>query len=193
VVTPGLVAQKNDPHFATQKIASTAKRSAFVHGYLHGYEEGFHQADFDLQMGHIARGDYTRDASPTGYKHQFGSKQMYNTGYHNGFEVGYADSARGRSFRALGTVEAATGNAIAENDPKWDGVYDEGVMSGYIAGQHQGLSDARSQVQSNPSPACPVKDGKDQADFCTAYVSGYNIGYSDGFTNQAKTAVAEKQ
>src|SRR5689334_17579597 len=90
VVTPGLLsAQKNDPHFETKKIANTAKRSAFVHGYLHGYEEGFHPADFDLQMGHISRGDYTRDGSPSGYERQFGSKKMYDSGYHNGFEVGY--------------------------------------------------------------------------------------------------------
>lgn len=194
LVTPSLlVAQKNDPHFATQAIAQTAKRSAFVHGYLHGYEEGFHQADFDLQMGHIARGDYNRDASPQGYKSQFGSKQMYKSGYRNGFEVGYADAAAGRSFRALATVEAATASTVRHNDAKWDGVYDEGVMSGYVAGQHQGLTDARQQIQARPSPACPVKDGKGQADFCTAYVSGYNIGYSDGFTNQAKTTVAEKR
>lgn len=194
VVIPGLLsAQKNDAHFATRKIAATAKKSAFVHGYLHGYEEGFHQADFDLQMGRISRGDYSRDGSPSGYKHQFGSKQMYNAGYRDGFEVGYADAAAGRSFRALATVEAATGDAMEQNDSKWDSVYDEGVMSGYVAGQHQGLDDARSQVQAHPSPACPVKTGKGQADFCGAYVSGYNIGYSDGFTNQAKTTVAEKQ
>lgn len=194
VVTPGLLfAQRNDPHFATQRIAPTAKRSAFVHGYLHGYEEGFHQADFDLQMGHVSRGEYTRDASPSGYKHQFGSKHMYDAGFHNGFAVGYADGAAGRSFRALSTVEAATTTPANGNEAKWDGIYDEGIMSGYVAGQHQGLTDARSQVQAHPSPSCPVNSGKQQTEYCGAYVSGYNIGYSDGFTNQTKTTVAERR
>ncbi len=194
VVSPGLLfAQKStDAHFQTERISTAVKRSAFVHGYLHGYEEGFHQADFDLQMGHISRGEYSRDGSPSGYRHQFGSKHMFDAGFHNGFEVGYADGAAGRSFRAFTTVESATAINL-ENDAKWDGTYDEGMMSGYVAGQHQGLADARSQVQAHPSPACPVNSGKQQTEFCGAYTSGYNIGYSDGFTNQAKTTVAEKQ
>jgi len=198
LVTQGLlIAQKNDPHYATERIAPTVKRSAFVHGYLHGYEEGFHQADFDLQMGHISRGDYTRDASPTGYHKQFGSKHMYQTGYRKGFEVGYADAAVGRSFRAFGMVATlmagSTMTGSTAEASNYDGVYDEGVMSGYIAGQHQGLNDARQQVQSRPSPACPVNEGKQQQDYCAAYASGYQLGYSDGFTNQAKTTVAEKR
>ena len=183
-----LFAQKNDPHFMTPRIAPVAQRSAFVHGYLHGYEEGFHQADFDLQMGRIAHGQFTHDPSPTGYRKQFGPRQMYESGYHNGFRVGYADAAAGRSFRALQNVEAGFSD---QTSPATGATLEEGVQSGYLAGQHQGLEDARRQVESHPAPACPVSSGKTQQEFCSAYASGYGMGYSDGYTNQTKTTVAE--
>jgi hypothetical protein len=185
-----LTAQRSDAHFLSTRIAPVVQRSAFVHGYLHGYEEGFHQADFDLQMGRISRGEYTRDAAPTGFRREFGSKHMFNDGFHNGFQVGYADGASGRRFRAIETVLVATGNTESENAGQ-PGTYDEGIRSGYAAGQHQGLDDARRQAPSKPSPACPINSGRTKEAFCSAYASGYEMGYSDGFTNQAKTTLAE--
>jgi len=182
-------AQSKDAHFLTPKIAPAAHRSTFLHGYLHGYEEGFHDADFDLHMGRIARGEYGHDPKPSGYHKQFGPKSMFDSGYHEGFRVGYADAAAGRSFRAIQNVAAA--DADSSTDVAATLPYDEAVRQGYIAGQHQGLNDARGQHESHPSPACPVTDGATKQAFCTAYASGYGIGYSDGFINQAKTVVAE--
>jgi len=191
VVIPGLMsAQQADPHYDTPRLAPTAHRSTFIHGYLHGYEEGFHEADFDLHMGRIARGDYTHQRTPSGYKKQFGPKRVFESGFGEGFRVGYADAAAGRSFRAVGNVETATASQDAQ-DVRQSGTYDEGVRLGYMAGQHQGLDDARSQHQAKPSPACPVNSGQSQQEFCAAYNGGYEIGYSDGFVNQNRTTVAE--
>ena len=188
---PGLLsAQQADAHFQTPRLAPAAHRSAFLHGYLHGYEEGFHEADFDLHMGRISRGEYTRAKTPSGYKKQFGPKQIFESGFGEGFRVGYADSAAGRSFRAVGTIESAITSEAAE-DVRQSNTYDEGVRLGYTAGQHQGLDDARSQRQANPSPACPVSSGQSQQEFCSAYNGGFGIGYSDGFVNQTKAPVAE--
>lgn len=181
--------KEKDPHFLTPRLAPSAHRSSFIHGYLHGYEEGFHEGDFDLHMGRIARGDFGHDHGSSGYRKQFGPKRMFDAGFHEGFRVGYADAAAGRSFRAVENVEAASGATAAEHTSE-NLAYDEGARLGYIAGQHQGLADARSQHESNPSPACPITSGQSKQEFCAAYVSGFGIGYSDGFVNQAKTVVA---
>jgi len=185
-----LAAQGPDPHFEAPRIAPIAHRSAFLHGYLHGYEEGFHQGDFDLQMGRVERGYYVADGSPKAYRRDFGPKEMYKSGFHEGFAVGYSDAAAGRSFRAIQNVIAATATAdeVKVETPEYDG----GVRLGYLAGQHQGLADARRELQAHPSPACPVGGGKGQAEFCTAYAEGFQMGYSDGFANQAKTTLAAK-
>ena len=188
---PGLMsAQPADAHVATPRLAPVAHRSAFIHGYLHGYEEGFHEADFDLHMGRIARGDYTHARAPNGYKKQFGPKRIYESGFGEGFRVGYADAAAGRSFRAVGNVESAITAENAE-DIRQSGAYDEGVRIGYVAGQHHGLDDARNQHQAKPSPSCPVSREQSQQEFCNAYNGGFAIGYSDGFVNQNKATVAE--
>ncbi len=182
--------QEKDAHFLTERLAPAAHRSTFIHGYLHGYEEGFHEADFDLHMGRIARGDYNHDPKPAGYRKHFGPKRMYEAGFKEGFRVGYADSAAGRSFRAIQNVVAAVANdetaAVSE-----DLTYDEGVSQGYRAGQSQGLNDARNQHGQNPVPACSVKNVEAKSDFCGAYTSGYTMGYADGLVNQTKTVVAE--
>jgi hypothetical protein len=185
-----LAAQDLDPHFEAPRIAPVAHRSAFLHGYLHGYEEGFHQGDFDLQMGRFEHGDYVANGSPKGYRRDFGPKQMYKSGFHEGFAVGYSDAAAGRSFRAIQNVIAATSTAAADEVKVETSGYDGGMRLGYLAGQHQGLADARRELQAHPSPACPVGGG--QADFCTAYAEGFQMGYSDGFANQAKTTLAAK-
>lgn len=181
-------AQEKDLHYLTPKLATSAHRSAFIHGYLHGYEEGFHEADFDVHMGRIARGDFARDHSSVGYRKHFGPKRMFDSGFHEGFRVGYADAATGRSFRAVQNVEAA-GSVVTE-EARESAIYDEGARLGYLAGQVQGLADARGQHESKPSPACPVSSGKNKDEFCSAYASGFGIGYADGFVNQTKTVVA---
>lgn len=183
------VTQERDSHFLTPRLASSAHRSAFIHGYLHGYEEGFHEADFDLHMGRISRGDFGHEHGAVGYRKQFGPKRMFDSGFHEGFRVGYADAATGRSFRAVENVEAAS-SAVDPQPVSESSTYDEGARLGYMAGQHQGLADARGEHASNPSPVCPISSGKTKEEFCAAYGSGFGIGYADGFVNQAKTVVA---
>ena len=141
-------------------------------------------------MGRFARGEFSHADSHTGYHREFGSRHVFDSGYQQGFRVGYADGTSGRSFRAFENVVTAGAFENPENDRATD-AFDEGMRSGYTAGQHQGLEDAREQRQSNPSPACPVNSGKTQKEFCTAYASGFGMGYSDGFVNQAKTVVAD--
>lgn len=189
LLTPALLFGQTDRHFAAARLAQVAQRSVFLHGYLHGYEEGFHQADFDLQMGRIARGEYLRDGSPTGYYRQFGSRHMYNAGYHAGFGVGYSDGAAGRAFRAVDTV-LANGEIDAAVNPA---LFDDGIRAGYIAGQHRGLDDARSQRSAAPSPTCPAAAGQNQEQFCGAYKRGFGMGYADGYLNQAKPTTEAKK
>lgn len=186
-----LIAQDRDAHFDTPQIAPIAHRSTFVHGYLHGYEEGFHQGDFDLQMGRVGRGDYGEKCAIKGYHREFGPKSMYASGFQQGFSVGYADAATGRSFRAVENVVGATAAATVSGNSESEG-FDRGMMFGYVAGQHQGLDDARRELQAQPAPACPVRNGSSEPEFCAAYAQGFQIGYSDGFVNQAKTTLAKK-
>jgi hypothetical protein len=180
-------AQERDPHFLTPRIAPTAHKSTFIHGYLHGYEEGFHEADFDLHLGRPLRADERPKLA--GYRHEFGAKKMYESGFREGYRVGYADAATGRNFRAIQNVvdarEADDSSDVRESLP-----YDEAVRMGYVAGQKQGLNDARGQHEASPSPSCPVS-GNGKQEFCPAYARGFGIGYADGFANQTKMVVAE--
>ncbi|MGH9520951.1 MAG: hypothetical protein ACRD3E_00305 [Terriglobales bacterium] len=186
-----LAAQEQDPHFQFSSVAAVAHRSTFLHGYLHGYEEGFHQGDFDLQMGRVQRGEYNADASLRGYRKDFGPKQMYKAGFHEGFAVGFADAAAGRRFRAIENVEAAF-SAPPAQDKVQSAAFDQGVDLGYLAGQRQGLADARRQLRSQASSACPAGPSTNDAGFCSAYAQGFQLGYVDGFTNQARTTLAQK-
>jgi len=142
-----------------------------------------------LQMGRVARGEYVRQRVPNGYRSQFGSKRMYEAGYEKGFDVGFADGVAGQTFRAIDNVIAATATMGTQNASAGS-TFDDGIRSGYQAGRTQGLNDARQQAARRAPAACPVRNGKEQ-EFCAAYAGGYQIGYSDGFTNQAKTTLAE--
>lgn len=191
LVPIAITAQQPDRHFVTPSIAAIAHESTFLHGYLHGYEEGFHQGDFDLQMGRIENGDNRRSDAPKGYEKQFGPKQMFFAGYKEGFSVGYADAADERRFRAFDNVLRAAASEATE--PSSAAMFDEGVRQGYLAGQHQGLNDARRDAQAQPSVACPTTPTNQGQEFCSAFTSGYQLGYADGFANQAKTTtMAEK-
>lgn len=186
------ISQNRDPHFDTPQLAPIVRQSTFVHGYLHGYEEGFHLGDFDLQMGKIERGEYGVKCPTKGYRKDFGPKPMYESGFQQGFAVGYADAASGRSFRAIENVVAATAPATAASGTRESAGFDRGMMFGYLAGQHQGLDDARRESRAQPSPSCPIRNGNSEPVFCAAFAQGFQIGYSDGFVNQAKTTLAAK-
>lgn len=182
-------AQESDPHFAAAPTSAIAHHSVFVHGYLHGYEQGFHEADLDVQL---IRQPRNVDKIPEfrqclGYRTQFGDKKIFHNGYREGFRVGYADGIARRSFRAIPEVESLT--SAEEPDPQPNPQFDRGFSLGYRSGQQQGLHDGRSDANYQaPNPACPSDAQNTDAggDFCKAFVSGFRLGYSDGFVNVAK-------
>lgn len=180
------MAQPPDRHLTNELFV----QSAFAHGYMHGYEEGFHSGDLDLQLGRRFRDvkEFKEYKKVTGYQKQYGARQLFEQGYRNGFKVAYADSYRGRSFRAvLLERQAAPLAATAANQ-----AFDSAFQQGYIKGQTQGLADGRaSSVPSDTlakctGPARYAKGGESDtpAQYCNAFDSGYRLGYGDGFANQ---------
>jgi hypothetical protein len=188
--------QSPDPHLAAARTRALAGTSAFVHGYLHGYEEGFHLADLDLQMGRGARdlGKCKQAHDARGYRRSFGDKRSFQHGYRQGVRVGYADGIAGRAFRAVRELESAAGLAAHAAPAHPDPVFDKGFSAGYTSGQTQGLHDGRRDASLTPPlPGCPPlpAEARDPQTFCAAYIGGYRMGYSDGFTNVSRRAQAE--
>ena len=175
------------------------KKSAFVHGYIHGYEQGFHVADLDLQMGHDVS-DPTkikayRDA--VGYRGRFGDKAFFESGYHEGFRVGYADGVDGRAFRAVSELRAAALGVQEEGDLRPSKVFDQGFSSGYSAGVQHGLRDGRVGIAfQEVSAQCPegLFHSLGRGDeYCSGYGRGYRLGYTDGYVNQAPEVLAQRK
>lgn len=168
-------------------------KSSFAHGYMHGYEEGFHSGDLDMQMGRLYRDVKSQDRykKPAGYRPQFGDRAFFDDGYRKGFLVGYTDCFAGRSFRAAQLVRQ-TSQQPPGPEVQNDREFDHAFREGYVSGQKQGLSDGRSAAVENKSPfqcddsAMESKggEGDPKPNYCQAFRSGYQLGYSDGFTNQ---------
>ncbi len=187
-----------DPHLAAAATSSMVRKSAFIHGYLHGYEEGFHLGDIDLQVGRssrdISKSKEGRNAEE--YRSEFGDKHYFTQGYRQGVRVGYADAISGRSFRAVSELTAAIAPAPDPGPAKPDLVFDQGFSRGYASGQRRGLQDGRRDAAFTGSDAaCPASGAKDstQLDFCSAFASGYRVGYSDGFTNVVRSPVVQAE
>lgn len=101
-----LAAQTPDPHSASPRTSPVVQKSTFLHGYLHGYEEGYSAGDMDLQMARTARDpDKLKESRPNCYRSEFGIRRVFDTGYREGFRVGYADSFAGRAFRAVNLIQ----------------------------------------------------------------------------------------
>ncbi len=191
-----LAAQDSDPHFASARTSAIAHRSVFVHGYLHGYEQGFHAADLDVQLirpaREVARMPEFKEC--VGYRPQFGDKKIFHNGYREGFRVGYADGMAQRSFRAIAEIESIATGMAEDDQPSRQ--FDRGFALGYRSGQQQGLHDGRIQTTyQTPNPACPSDSalpGSGEG-FCAAFVSGFRVGYSDGFVNVARAPVVSAE
>lgn len=184
-----------DPHYLAKCTRAVARKSVFVHGYLHGYEEGFHFADLDMQMGRSARDiSKSKEARDSGYRHEFGDKHFFQHGYFQGLRVGYADAMAGRAFRAINQLQAIGEVAPPGAEVRPDPVFDQGFSQGYLSGQRQGLQDGRRDATSTPPvAACPAMPAQVHQSFCAAYIGGYRIGYSDGFTNVARPMVTQAE
>ncbi len=175
-----------DSHTTDGPAKNLMQRSSWAHGYMHGYEAGFHSGNLDLHMTRTIRDPRSvKDYHHAGkcYRPKFGTREGFENGYSAGFEVGYLDGAMGKEFRAAKLAQGFSEelNSIADSAPS--NRVDVMIQSGYQAGRHGGLSDARERHNFNPNKSgCPdeLKNGAS----CPAYLIGYHWGYSDGFSNQ---------
>ncbi len=181
-----LLCVAQDPHLDIAPSKALMHRSAWAHGYMHGYEAGFHTGNLDLHMQRPIRNPHSvKEYHQPGkaYHGVFGNKEEFSRGYGSGFEVGYLDGASGKDFRAA-TLAADLSGGIQSDSPS-DGAnrFDDMIQTGYAAGRHGGLADARASVEFDSGKVrCP--DNAGPGAFCAAYLIGYRWGYSDGFTNQ---------
>jgi len=186
-------AQRDDWHVFSHDLLV---KSAFAHGYMHGYEQGFHNGDVDLQMGRLYRDVKSQSEYKkiSGFRSQYGDKDLFDEGYRVGFLVGYTDCFSGRNFRAVQLLDAdgdANRTARGKEPPRFDRDFDHAFREGYSIGQRQGLADGRNSDISRLDPAtCQVQTGHDNLhpEYCDAFRHGYRLGYSDGFANQRGSA-----
>lgn len=164
--------------------ADLVRRSTFAHGYLHGYEAGFHAGDADFHAVRMRTPRQLREINrPVGYQPEFGPRESFRSGFHEGFLAGYEDSIAGRDFR--GFQIAAD---FADSDPSFPKDFDLGVAEGYREGERLGSEDLQADSDFDPEQAaCPAKPDRDgplpaySEAYCSGYVSGYRLGYRDGF------------
>ena len=120
--------QKNsnaDDAFVTDPaLRAYLERSSYQHGSLHGYEDGYQCGDLDFHLQR-PQPDFKKvkeyRSGTRGYVD--GDKDEYRAGYQDGYQVGYQDGASGRSFAAVGRLEAASHQRpliIASDDPEDD-------------------------------------------------------------------------
>ena len=184
--------QRDDWHMDSLNVFV---KSAFAHGYMHGYEQGFHVGDLDMQMGRSYRDVKNQEPykKPVGYRNSFGDRSSYDDGYRNGFLVGYTDSYGGRKFRAIMWVRQER-RLPQGQDAHVDRGFDSAFKEGYKSGQRRGLQDGRTAVVEDASVQCDSAHdarggaGEPKADYCGAFRSGFQLGYSDGYTNQRQLA-----
>jgi flagellar biosynthesis/type III secretory pathway protein FliH len=188
VLAAPAAAQYDDWHMFSRELFI---KSTFAHGYMHGYEEGFHSGDLDMQMGRAFREAkyHEKYKKPTGYKVQFGDKGVYDQAYRYGYLVAYIDCYEGRNFRAASLIREGTATNPKGAVLSLDREFDNGFRQGYEVGQKRGLQDGRSAITGS-SATFKCEDpsikggGKSKSDYCEAFRHGYELGYSDGFSNQ---------
>jgi len=160
---------------------------------MHGYEEGFHVADSDLQMYREFREAKSIEKfhKIVGYRPDYGDRHKFDSGYHEGFRVGYVDGYAGRRFRAVEQIRRAAGDLLDHHEVNFrpSHTFDEAVMAGYLSGRTQGLQDGReaTSYRSVAGSCTSVLDARHAGadpEYCDAFRRGYFIGYSDGYTNQ---------
>jgi hypothetical protein len=172
-------------HLGTESAKLLYMRSAFAHGYIHGYEEGFHHGDLDLQLARSPRDPVSISAYKkpcANYHSSFGSKEMFKSGFEDGFRVGYADAVHGKSFQAVARLRNAANGLEESEDRKILKHFDEGFRDGYRNGRRHGADDGRDFSEANPiEPPCLAQSGS----YCDAYSRAFQVGYADGYENQS--------
>lgn len=182
--TPG---EGQESHLSEPGSATIYSRSAFAHGYRHGYEEGYHFGNLDINMGRPVRTKKTRFQGMTsGYSSEFGSKKLFEAGFHAGAAAGYGDGYTGRVFRAvdsLRNIAAALDYASGESA---NGFFDQGLAAGYRDGFEPNNAwitsamplDFRAVDCSEVATEKP-KDPFAEGSYCEGYRRGFVLGRAD--------------
>lgn len=177
-------------HFQTERhlLASPAGDlyydSAFAHGYRHGYEEGFHVGDLDLQMGREPRGlsaiaEYKHDSS--GFKSDFGGKELFRRGYREGFHSGYQDAVSGSEFRETEKAEVAAQGIKLLLGRGQRAAFDQGFSGGYesAAGQKATSKLITADYIEQYCEKSQAPGHAYGAEYCSGYSRGYLLGLAD--------------
>jgi hypothetical protein len=190
-----------DLHLSEPGSAAVLAHSAFAHGYMHGYEEGYHMGNTDICIGTMPR-TKLKDVRglKLGYSEQFGSRHVFEQGFHAGLKAGYGDGYFGRQFRAVDSLRAvsvALEDSHTSADPEF-AYFDQGFFSGYNQGLERGDSGNSSIAQldfhfagcSNFHPA-HQGDLSGEQSYCEGYRRGFALGQADGFVPNRGTAALE--
>lgn len=182
-------ASAEDLHLHETGSSAVFARSAFAHGYRHGYEEGYHLGNSDINMGSEHRTSFKKvHGLKLGYSSQFGSRSVFEKGFHAGLRIGYHDGYSGHSFRAIGTLGSLAASLEKDHssaDPKFV-YFDQGFFAGYNDGiEHGGHSqpstakvDFRAVGCSNFHPA-KQSDQPAKTSYCEGYQRGFALGAGD--------------
>lgn len=196
-----LSAQAQDLHLQETGSAVVLSHSTFAHGYRHGYEEGYHVGNTDITLGTMPRAKLTElHGLKLGYSRQFGSRHVFEKGFHAGLKAGYNDGYLGRTFRAVDSLRSVA-DSLDESrppaDPKFE-QFDEGFLSGYHDGLERGGSDQSTAAQVDfHSVDCfnihpdKQRDLSARKSYCEGYRRGFAVGHADGFVLRPDAARLE--
>ncbi|HEX8925866.1 MAG TPA: hypothetical protein VF786_08750 [Terriglobales bacterium] len=181
IFAAGALAAQADYHLTDDSAHSVYQHSSWAHGYVHGYQMGFHEGTIDYHMAHIRRdprkiksGHHPNEF----YRDEFGDRRVFDSGFKEGFKVGYSDAFAGRDYRASNEMDKLAEESQTSAETHLDPVLGEG----YTAGQRSGLDDGRKAAAYMPQKAqCPLHYAPPQ---CAGFRLGFQLGYSDGYHNQ---------
>lgn len=185
-----IAAFAQDTHLREPASGIMLAHSSFAHGYRHGYEEGYHAGNIDINMGRVLRThpEECRGLN-SGYSPQFGPRAVFDKGFHAGLRAGYGDGYKGRTFRAVDALRAAS---VAYKEPlpgPHARYFDQGFSLGYNDGFAHGGAASSSPAEldirlvgcKSSLPQTPNSLTARES-YCEGYRRGFVLGHADGFT-----------
>jgi len=181
-------AQGQENHLSEPGSGAIYSRSAFAHGYRHGYEEGYHVGNLDINMGRPIRTKKTRFQGMTsGYSSEFGSKKLFEVGFHAGATAGYADGYSGRVFRAVDSLRNIAEDLVESPSANTANTFfDQGLAAGYRDGFDPNNTGTRSAMPLDfRAMGCPElatekpTDSVAEGSYCEGYRRGFVLGHAD--------------
>jgi hypothetical protein len=168
-----------DRHLQDKAAGTLYLNSAFAHGFRHGYEQGFHVGDLDIHMGRSPRIAFKGKEYQPG-KHEynvgFGSHELFDEGYRDGFRAGYGDAISGLEFREK-TRFAAVG--LDPLPPSRSAYFDHGVASGFESSQSPTASALQLTREYVESYCRRITSGPYPLDYCAGFSRGYLLGMAN--------------